>query len=265
MQAGRSSELVDLMDNWRRELVGLTGQRSWGRVDHMLEFIEGKHEMPALPPSAVPLPWMFLPGLTNVPVHEDVRGSKEKAKGAWQEVRRELLGLLEGRSSNFGPYQTRKQKLALDGTWNAFYFFRGTDQFVDNQRRCPATWSLIADLPHNRNEALFSVLEPGAELRTHSDYVNYAVTQSVGLIVPVDCGVRVADSRLEVKEGLSLFYETVFLHSAWNRSQERRIVLLLDLWHPDLEPIEIEALSFIHPQFLANVSFFRKHFGPPPE
>jgi aspartate beta-hydroxylase len=37
-------------------------------------------------------------------------------------------------------------------------------------------------------------------------------------------------------------FDDTFLHEAWNRTDERRVVLILDTWHPDLTEAECSAL-----------------------
>ena len=38
-------------------------------------------------------------------------------------------------------------------------------------------------------------------------------------------------------------------HEAWNRGTQPRTNLVWDVWHPDLSPLEIEALAFLFPYF----------------
>jgi hypothetical protein len=35
-------------------------------------------------------------------------------------------------------------------------------------------------------------------------------------------------------------------HEAWNHTQQDRIVLIVDLWHPGLSPAEIRLLEGLH-------------------
>ena len=45
------------------------------------------------------------------------------------------------------------------------------------------------------------------------------------------------------QEGRCLVFDDSFEHEAWNRSDSVRIVLLIQLWHPDLSAAEIWALK----------------------
>ncbi|QKQ73084.1 aspartyl/asparaginyl beta-hydroxylase domain-containing protein [Nostoc sp. TCL240-02] len=46
-----------------------------------------------------------------------------------------------------------------------------------------------------------------------------------------------------------MFFDNSFEHGAWNKSQENRVVLLLDLYHPELTRIEKFLLKFILKHF----------------
>ena len=54
------------------------------------------------------------------------------------------------------------------------------------------------------------------------------------LVVPADCGLRVGDERRDVVRGEAWAFDDSINHEAWNNSAEDRIVLIFDVWHPDL-------------------------------
>ena len=40
-------------------------------------------------------------------------------------------------------------------------------------------------------------------------------------------------------------FDDSFEHEVWNESDRHRYVLILDVWHPDLTPVEVWALARI--------------------
>jgi len=69
----------------------------------------------------------------------------------------------------------------------------------------------------------------------------------LGIKVPEgDVGLRVADQRLRWQEGRCIVFDDHLEHESWNFSAEPRIVLIIDLWHPDLSPSEIALLEGLH-------------------
>ena len=45
------------------------------------------------------------------------------------------------------------------------------------------------------------------------------------------------------EEGRCLVFDDFYEHEAWNHTNEDRLVLIVDLWHPDLSAVEVELLS----------------------
>jgi aspartate beta-hydroxylase len=54
--------------------------------------------------------------------------------------------------------------------------------------------------------------------------------------------MRVADEARTWHEGKCLLFDDTYEHEVWNKSQRTRVILLLDIWHPDLTEIEVGAL-----------------------
>ena len=60
-----------------------------------------------------------------------------------------------------------------------------------------------------------------------------------------DCGMRVGDKFAKWEVGKCLIFDDYYEHEVWNRTEVSRIVLLLDLWHPELTLDERKALDAI--------------------
>jgi hypothetical protein len=93
-------------------------------------------------------------------------------------------------------------------------------------------------------EVLFSCLCAHSTIPSHVDDNNYQVTLHLGLSIPDgDCGIEVAgETRIWRQSGCLIFSDS-FVHKVWNRTNQPREILLLDLWSPELSPIEISALG----------------------
>ncbi|ARV60174.1 hypothetical protein BZZ01_17435 [Nostocales cyanobacterium HT-58-2] len=91
-------------------------------------------------------------------------------------------------------------------------------------------------------QVVFFVLKPGVTLPPHHDASNIDITCQLGLIIPENCGIRVGDETRNWIRGKVLFFDHSFEHEAWNKSQQARVVLLLDLCHPELTKIERSLL-----------------------
>jgi aspartyl/asparaginyl beta-hydroxylase (cupin superfamily) len=54
------------------------------------------------------------------------------------------------------------------------------------------------------------------------------------LIVPEGCGLRVGNETRAWREGEALIFDDSIEHEAWNTSDRVRVVLLFDIWRPEL-------------------------------
>jgi aspartyl/asparaginyl beta-hydroxylase (cupin superfamily) len=58
-----------------------------------------------------------------------------------------------------------------------------------------------------------------------------------------DCAIRVGDETRRWHEGKCLVFDDFLVHEAWNHTDEDRVVLIVDLWHPELTATEVMLLE----------------------
>lgn len=137
---------------------------------------------------------------------------------------------------------------AEPASWDGFFFYRHGVRFDEECARCPYTSGLLDSLPLVRirdhaPETLFSVLRPGTHILPHRGVTNTRLVTHLPLIVPSDCAISVGGEIHEWKEGRCVTFDDTFEHEAWNRSNETRVVLILDSWNPDLTDVERVAVT----------------------
>ena len=93
--------------------------------------------------------------------------------------------------------------------------------------------------------ALFSRLKPGTHIKPHNGLLNTRLICHLPIIVPPDCALRVGSETRAWREGEMLIFDDSIEHEAWNRSQDDRIVLLFEIWRPEISAAEREALTRI--------------------
>jgi beta-hydroxylase len=151
-------------------------------------------------------------------------------------IRGEVLDLI-GRHTpipGFEQISTDQTKLSNDRRWKTFFFLGYGERFEDNIARCPATWAALQRIP-GLTTAFFSVLEPGKRLPPHRGPYKGVLRYHLGILIPEradSCGIEVAGERRGWRAGHSLIFDDTFIHSAWNDSAERRIVLFVDFVRP---------------------------------
>mmetsp|Transcript_11880 Transcript_11880/g.21386 ORF Transcript_11880/g.21386 Transcript_11880/m.21386 type:complete len:102 (+) Transcript_11880:1-306(+) len=56
------------------------------------------------------------------------------------------------------------------------------------------------------------------------------------------CGIRVGPFVRKWEEGSVLVLDDAYDHEVWNDTDEPRVILLVDLWHPDIPFVEKKAI-----------------------
>jgi aspartate beta-hydroxylase len=166
-------------------------------------------------------------------------------------IRAELRALLAAGGGGFEPYIQKaahrpnfKANPLLDNAdWSACYLIREGCEVSQNAARCPDTMAALHEVPLCRiagrtPSVLFSLLRPGTRIRPHHGYTNARLICHLPLIVPADCGLRVGGRTHSWREGELVVFDDSMEHEAWNLSTELRVVLLFDVWRPELSDKE---------------------------
>jgi len=132
--------------------------------------------------------------------------------------------------------------------WSAFYLIRSGSVVAEAAARCPRTLQALADAPltdaPGRTPAvLFSLLLPGVRIPPHTGYTNARLICHLPLIVPEGCGLRVGNETRSWTPGEALVFDDSIEHEAWNTSDRLRVVLLFDIWRPELSFEERAMIS----------------------
>jgi aspartate beta-hydroxylase len=132
------------------------------------------------------------------------------------------------------------------GDWNVFYLFLHNMDFAANRALCPTTVSLLESIGDQYDHAFFSALAPSTHIKRHHGPTNKKLRCHLPLVVPPACRLRVGDETIEVEEGKCFVFDDSFEHEAWNDDpRHARIVLIVDVWHPELSAAEKKFLRFV--------------------
>lgn len=169
-------------------------------------------------------------------------------------IREELEGLLREREHRFKPYVERSpgRAVAEEGgmldnpDWTACYLWKNGAAVRDVQERCPRTTAALSQLPlalvpGRAPNVLFSLLRPGTHIPPHHGFLNTRCIVHLPLIVPAanpPCRLRVGAETHAWREGEVVIFDDSFEHEAWNPSTELRVVLLFEVWRPELSELE---------------------------
>ena len=173
---------------------------------------------------------------------------------ATEAIRNELVNLLV-EPKLFAPYVqgddsrpvTRQSELLNNPNWSACYLWKNGQAVLPVAARCPQTLKALAGVPlayvpDRSPSILFSVLQPGAHIPPHNGLVNTRLICHLPLIVPERCGFRVGNEIRAWEAGRAWIFDDTIEHEAWNESDRTRVVLLFDVWRPELSAEERELV-----------------------
>jgi aspartyl/asparaginyl beta-hydroxylase (cupin superfamily) len=227
---------------------------SWSpRFRHALELAAGKRRQYFQRPTVFTYP--ELPQIQYYDPADFDWSAKVEAQTAT--VRAELVEVLKQGTDNFRPYiQASDGDVRLDANkalvenrdWSALFLCENGRPDEALIERCPRTWEAVnqaplAKIPGFGPTVMFSLLKAGARIEPHTGMFNTRLVCHLPLIVPPRCTFRVGNDVREWKEGKLFVFDDTIEHEAWNDSSEDRVVLIFDIWRPELSEQERRELT----------------------
>jgi len=179
-------------------------------------------------------------------------------EGHFEQIREELIAARSdglSRLSGFQPYRDpvgSNREAAADGVgaegvdrgaWNVLYLHLNHKRFDENCERFPATMRAIDEVfPRHYCHAFFSALTPGSHIMKHHGPSNRMLRTWLPICGMEGFRLRVGDTLVSPEEGKAFAWDHSFEHEAWHDGPEARIVLIVDVWHPDLTEPEVRFL-----------------------
>jgi aspartyl/asparaginyl beta-hydroxylase (cupin superfamily) len=171
-------------------------------------------------------------------------------------IRSELQAVMAGERAELIPYVQYDDHLPMDQwrplnrsrDWTAIHLLRNGAEVDANSRYCPRTMQLLRDIPQPdipgaSPNAMFSLLAPQTAIPPHSGINNARLVCHLPLIVPEGCWFRVGAEVRQWQPGTAFVFDDTIEHEACNPSDELRVVLIFDVWHPDLTVVERDAVA----------------------
>jgi hypothetical protein len=167
-------------------------------------------------------------------------------------VREEFLAIAASRrdqwSSRLSGLHAPDDRPGRVGAWSMIPLIRNGRVVEEFASSCPRTMQLaraldLPDIPLISPSLYFSVLEPNSRIEPHIGITNARIIAHFPLIVPEDCGFRVGGEMRRWEPGKALIFDDMTTHEAWNDSDRIRVVLIADLWRPELSAAERAAVT----------------------
>jgi aspartate beta-hydroxylase len=222
----------------------MSGGPELDRVKHFLAILEGsKPELKTGGQDTAMLP--VFPGLNHSPAYSEDDYPEFKDIGSRLRAAYPAI-LAEARGAGYKRY-TYTEGIVGDGRWDMSVLFHMGEK-VPGAAAAPDTIRVVESLPlaslgYCWSDVLFSSHEPKTHLLPHYSRDSFRIRCHLALRIPEACRLRVHDLTLEWKEGDVIFFSDSYLHETFNESAEQRVVLIIDLWHPEMTEVERQAIT----------------------
>jgi aspartyl/asparaginyl beta-hydroxylase (cupin superfamily) len=166
-----------------------------------------------------------------------------------------MQALLASQRAELVPYLQYDDHQALDQwrtlnhnpDWTAVHLLNCGRRVAANADACPVTMEVLSHLPQPTiagasPNAMFSLLAPHTAIPPHVGVSNARLVCHLPLVVPPGCWFRVGAETRFWREGEAFVFDDTVEHEALNPSGALRVVMICDVWHPDLSPPEQAAI-----------------------
>jgi aspartate beta-hydroxylase len=109
-----------------------------------------------------------------------------------------------------------------------------------------ALTATLSQIPRHYHHAFFSAITSHTHIEPHYGPTNKKLRCQLPLIISDlnSCTLTAGGVTRSLEEGKCLIFDDSFLHEARNESTNPRIILIFDIWHPDLSDEEVVCSLF---------------------
>ncbi len=199
------------------------------------------------------------PGLPEIPFHDTAQfpwlANLEAANDA---ITAEFNMVVAAQAAELVPYiqypdnmpLAQWRKLNHNRDWTAIHLIERGHVIEANAVHCPLLMDLLRnipqpDIPGAGPNAMFSLLAPNTHIPPHTGITNTRLVCHLSLTVPPGCWFRVGDVRRDWVPGRAWVFDDTIEHEAMNPTDALRVILILDLWHPDLDAAAREGIAAV--------------------
>ncbi|WP_223421250.1 aspartyl/asparaginyl beta-hydroxylase domain-containing protein [Tateyamaria pelophila] len=175
----------------------------------------------------------------------------------WEAIRDEALAVLKNREGIPPLAQISPDHKGLDdqNKWRSFFLWGYGFRVDQNCARCPQTTAALKNVPGLRT-AMFSIHAPGMAIPPHKGVTAGMCVFHLGLKVPKDtanCAIRVENEIVHWQDGEGFVFDDTKQHETWNRTDDERVILLVQFDRPLRFPGNVVASLFF--QAIRRTSF----------
>ncbi|MBB6520657.1 aspartyl/asparaginyl beta-hydroxylase domain-containing protein [Pseudoteredinibacter isoporae] len=232
--------------------LGLKPENTGPRFQEALDISMGKKQFYPQQPSK-----FFFPQLPHIQFFDTENFEwVEQLESATATIKQELEAVL-AKGVSFEPYLQSSEEVPTlsqssnwdNDDWGAFYLWKSGDLQESAKGHFPNTLKALdtvpfATVPGSSPNVLFSRLRPKTRIDPHHGFLNTRLICHLPLIIPENCGaLRCGNESRQWQEGKLMIFDDSIEHEAWNDSDSERVVLIFEIWRPELSEAERDAVA----------------------
>lgn len=164
----------------------------------------------------------------------------------------EISCFLEHNEQDLVPYFATNMMNAPE-KWKAIsFYFWGFPMSKKAITSCPKTFEILKKVPHILSASV-SILEPNSEIKPHYGDTDAIYRCHLPFVVPSglpECGFRVAYEDRAWEQGKLLVFNDAAYHKAWNKTNQRRVILLFDVLKPEFASKKVWICALVRGSIL---------------
>jgi aspartyl/asparaginyl beta-hydroxylase (cupin superfamily) len=166
----------------------------------------------------------------------------------WDEYKDEIASFIKEKDDKFLSTSGFYKAIDLKNGWTTLAFlFWGVRISHEFDKKCPKMADHVRQIPGIVSVSM-SRLAPRAQIAEHNGDTNAIMRCHFGVEVPAslpECGFKVNNESRNWEEGKFLVFNDAYRHSAWNNTDERRILIIIDVIRPEFIKSKNLVCAFI--------------------
>lgn len=181
----------------------------------------------------------FVPGLVSKPWHDNQNFKFiAKLEERYEIIRDELLYNLAERRYIFTGEQENRN-VFTGGDWKALQI-KSTPGLNSGYTKYayyfPRTLEILKECDEDFLLVKFSTIKPGTHIEPHTGPSNERLRSHLTLIHTGGARIRVGSEWRTWEVGKGMIFDSSWEHEVIHKGNNLRVVLILDIWHPDYPP-----------------------------
>ena len=178
----------------------------------------------------------YVPGLTSKPWYDTHKYPFiAKLEAGCSDITEELQYNLRERRHLFTEEQ---ENLHVGGDWTELRIKSSGYGFTKSTEYFPKTMKHIRSCGQEFTSIKFSAIQPGTHIRTHTGPSNERLRIHLTIMHTGGARIRVGTEWHTWEEGKAIMFDDSWEHEVIHTGKDIRVVLIMDIWHPELPESE---------------------------